>query len=59
MADVRAEVFEAFQDKTAQQAGIVALAALTRLRQICVSPTLIDPTHTEMSPKMEHLMNNT
>ncbi|MBL9146719.1 MAG: DEAD/DEAH box helicase [Verrucomicrobiaceae bacterium] len=56
VADVRAEVFEAFQDKTAQQAGIVALAALTRLRQICVSPTLIDPTHTEMSPKMEHLV---
>lgn len=56
VADVRAEVFEAFQDKTAQQAGIVALAALTRLRQICVSPALIDPTHTEMSPKMEHLI---
>jgi non-specific serine/threonine protein kinase len=56
VADVRAEVFEAFKDKTAQQAGIVALAALTRLRQICVSPALIDPTHTETSPKMQYLI---
>jgi non-specific serine/threonine protein kinase len=56
VADVRQEVFEAFEGKSAQQAGIVALAALTRLRQICISPALIDPTHTEMSPKMQHLV---
>jgi non-specific serine/threonine protein kinase len=57
VADVRAEVLAAFKDKTAQQAGIVALAALTRLRQICVSPALIDPTHQEMSPKMSYLID--
>jgi len=56
VADVRQEVFEAFEGKSAQQAGIVALAALTRLRQICISPALIDPNHTEMSPKMQHLV---
>lgn len=56
VADVRQEVFQAFEGKSAQQAGIVALAALTRLRQICISPALIDPTHTEMSPKMQHLI---
>jgi SNF2 family DNA or RNA helicase len=56
VADVRQEVMTAFEDKPSQQAGIVALAALTRLRQICVSPALIDPTHTEVSPKMTHLV---
>lgn len=57
VAHVRQEVFMAFADKTAQQAGIVALAALTRLRQICVSPALIDPAHEEMSPKMQYLVD--
>ncbi len=56
VAEVREEVFRAFKDKTAQQAGIVALAALTRLRQICISPALIDPEQTEISPKIEYLL---
>jgi non-specific serine/threonine protein kinase len=55
VGEVRAEVLAAFQDKTAQQAGIVALAALTRLRQICVSPALIDDQYTECSPKLGYL----
>ena len=57
VGEVRQEVLAAFQDKTAQQAGIVALAALTRLRQVCVSPALIDPAHTEISPKLQHLID--
>ncbi|MDB6075787.1 MAG: putative helicase, partial [Verrucomicrobiaceae bacterium] len=57
VGEVRQEVLAAFQDKTAQQAGIVALAALTRLRQICVSPALIDPDHEEISPKLQHLLD--
>ncbi|MDB6140326.1 MAG: putative helicase [Verrucomicrobiaceae bacterium] len=57
VGEVRQEVLAAFEDKTAQQAGIVALAALTRLRQICVSPALIDPEHTEISPKFQHLLD--
>lgn len=57
VAHVRQEVFAAFADKSAQQAGIVALAALTRLRQICVSPSLIDPAHQEVSPKMQYLVD--
>lgn len=55
VAEVREEVMAAFADKTAQQAGIVALAALTRLRQICVSPALIDPEYKECSPKLGYL----
>jgi superfamily II DNA or RNA helicase len=56
VAEVREEVFKAFKDKTAQQAGIVALSALMRLRQICISPALVDPGHTEVSPKVEYLL---
>jgi len=55
VGEVRAEVLAAFEGKTAQQAGIVALAALTRLRQVCVSPGLIDPEYTEASPKITYL----
>ncbi len=55
VGEVRAEVLAAYEDKTAQQAGIVALAALTRLRQICVSPALIDSEYTECSPKLSYL----
>ena len=57
VGEVRQEVLAAFQDKTAQQAGIVALAALTRLRQVCVSPALVDPEHTEVSPKLQYLID--
>src|SRR3569623_2448134 len=57
VGEVRQEVLAAFEDKSAQQAGIVALAALTRLRQICVSPALIDPEHTEVSPKLQYLLD--
>lgn len=57
VGEVRQEVLAAFEDKTAQQAGIVALAALTRLRQICVSPALIDPDHEEVSPKLQYLLD--
>lgn len=56
VAEVREEVFQAFRDKTAQQAGIVALSALMRLRQICISPALIDPEQKEASPKIEYLL---
>ncbi|MDX2111481.1 MAG: DEAD/DEAH box helicase [Verrucomicrobiota bacterium] len=56
VADVRSEVMQAYEDRPAAQAGIIALAALMRLRQICVSPALIDPTYTEPSPKLEHLI---
>lgn len=55
VAEVRDEVAVAYRDKPSQQAGIVALAALMRLRQICISPAILDPAHRDPSPKLEHL----
>jgi len=55
VAEVRAQVLEAYRDRPSQQAGIIALAALMRLRQICISPAILDPAHGGPSPKIEHL----
>lgn len=57
IGEVREQVLEAYADKSPGQAGILALSALTRLRQICVSPALIDPTSREVSPKLDHLQS--
>ncbi len=57
VGEVRAEVLEAYADRPAAQAGIIALAALTRLRQICVSPALLDPAYRGDSPKMAFLID--
>lgn len=56
VGEVRREVLAAYDDRPAQQAGIVALAALTRLRQICIAPALIAPECPPDSPKIEHLV---
>lgn len=53
--EVRAQVEEAYADKPSSQAGIMALTALLRLRQICISPALIDPTFQGNSPKVDYL----
>lgn len=58
VAEVRAEVLAAYRDKTASQAGIIALAALTRLRQICISPALMDANCREVSPKLQRLVED-
>jgi len=55
VGEVRKEILEAYQEKPAQQAGIVALSALMRLRQICVSPALIAPDLPDESPKLDLL----
>jgi len=57
VAEVRKEVMAAFKDHTAQQAGIVALSALTRLRQVCISPAILDPKHKETAPKITFLLD--
>jgi len=57
VAEVRKEVMAAFKDNTAQQAGIVALSALTRLRQVCISPAILDPKHKEVAPKISFLLD--
>ncbi|MGK0187542.1 MAG: superfamily II DNA or RNA helicase [Verrucomicrobiales bacterium] len=57
VAEVRNEVAKAFAHKPKQQAGIVALSALMRLRQICVAPGVIDPSLKNSSaPKLDYLV---
>ncbi len=56
VAEVRAEVAAAYGQKTQAQAGIVALAALTRLRQVCVSPELLGKPIKGLAPKLEYLV---
>lgn len=56
VAEVRDEVMAAYQDNTQAQAGIVALAALTRLRQVCISPELLGNPIKGPAPKLEYLL---
>ena len=57
-SDVRSTIDQAYQSKTKSQAGIIALTALLRLRQICVSPALIlDKEKSQLSPKLNYLIN--
>jgi hypothetical protein len=55
VARTKAMIDEAYRIKTGPQAQIIALTALLRLRQICVSPRLVDPENREPSPKIEFL----
>jgi superfamily II DNA or RNA helicase len=55
VAEVREEVAEAFEDRPEQQAGIVALAAILRLRQVCVSPELLNKPQKELAPKFAYM----
>ncbi len=59
VAEVRSQVETAYADKPSQQAGIVALAALTRLRQVCISPAILDPAADRRdAPKIAHLVSS-
>ena len=58
VAEVRSQVEAAYADKPSQQAGIVALAALTRLRQVCISPAMLDPAAERDAPKIAHLVSS-
>ncbi len=55
VAEVREEVAEAYADRPDQQAGIVALAAILRLRQVCVSPELMGKRLAEPAPKFQYM----
>ena len=55
VAEVKAEVAEAYDDRPEQQAGIVALAAILRLRQVCVSPELLGKHLPEHAPKFAYM----
>ena len=53
--EVRSTIDAAYKQKTASQAKIIALTAIMRLRQICLSPGLLIPDNKEISPKVEFL----
>ncbi|WP_309397887.1 DEAD/DEAH box helicase [Cerasicoccus maritimus] len=55
VGEVREEVLTAYKDKTRSQAGIIALAALTRLRQVCISPELLGKPIKHPAPKLDYL----
>ncbi|MGC6424354.1 MAG: SNF2-related protein [Lentimonas sp.] len=55
VSEVRKEVSAAYEDRPEQQAGIVALAAILRLRQVCVSPELLGKSMPEPAPKFSHM----
>ena len=56
VAEVRDEVAKAYDDRPEQQAGIVALAAILRLRQVCVSPELLGKALPEPAPKFSYMV---
>src|SRR3989304_2987098 len=53
----RSTIDNAYERKTLAQARIIALTAILKLRQLCVSPKLIDPSVNEPSPKIEFLID--
>lgn len=60
VASISSKIHEAYREKTSGQARIIALTAIMKLRQLCVSPLLIDPEmgrHSNHSPKMDFLIN--
>ncbi len=58
VAQVRQTIDEAFRTKTGQQAQIIALTAIMKLRQLCVSPQLLAPEIKETSPKIVFLIES-
>jgi superfamily II DNA or RNA helicase len=55
---VRNTIDEAYSTKTRQQAQIIALTAILKLRQICVSPRLLSEDLREASPKIVFLIQS-
>lgn len=54
---VRSTIDRAYKSNTAAQAKIIALTAILKLRQLCVSPRLLTDDIKEPSPKIEFLIN--
>jgi len=53
---VKSTIEDAFFSKTESQAQIIALTAILKLRQLCVSPQLLYPEMREPSPKIDFLI---
>lgn len=57
VGEIKQTIRQAYQQKNQSKAGIIALSALMKLRQICVSPQLMDETYCEMTPKIDYLVH--
>ncbi len=56
VAQVRSTIDEAYRTKTSGQAQFIALTAILKLRQVCLSPRLLTNRADEPSPKISFLM---
>ena len=57
LSEVRQTVKQAYEDKAESRARVIALTAILRLRQLCVTPALLDKTLDVMSPKVICLLD--
>ena len=55
VAEVRSTIEDAYRQKTGSQAKIIALTAIMKLRQICLTPRLLLSDLAGSSPKVEFL----
>jgi len=53
---VRSTIDEAYRSKTSGQAQLIALTAILKLRQVCLSPRLLTNQADETSPKLSFLV---
>ncbi len=58
VSEIRQTIDEAYRTKTGQQAQIIALTAILKLRQLCISPQLLSPEIKEPSPKIVFLIES-
>jgi non-specific serine/threonine protein kinase len=56
VAQIRSTIDEAYRTKTSGQAQLIALTAILKLRQVCLSPRLVTKREEEPSPKLSFLM---
>lgn len=56
VAQVRTTIDEAYRTKTSGQAQFIALTAILKLRQVCLSPRLLTNRDDESSPKISFLV---
>ncbi len=56
VAQVRSTIDDAYRTKTAGQAQFIALTAILKLRQVCLSPRLLTNQPDETSPKLGFLV---
>lgn len=56
VAQIRSTIDDAYRTKTSGQAQFIALTAILKLRQVCLSPRLLTHRADEPSPKLNFLM---